>query len=607
MRFPSLPIFATAYYPEQWPEAEWLRDLRRMKEHGVTAVRWGEFSWSWWEIDDGAFDFAATDRFVAAVGQAGLELILCTPTATPPAWLVARHPEMLMQDQHGRPHLGNRHYGCHHHPGYLALVERIVTRLTERYRDCPHLVGWQIDNEPNMGECNAGLTYDYHPLAIAAFRRWCERRYGSITALNEAWVSHFWARGLPSFELIDPPRPGIGTVNHSAWLAWCRFRAETLADFVHWQRDLLRRLCPGVSVGTNIPDVNPTTMVKLGQDYWAQAKGLDWAGTDLYAFRKDPAWEQRFLAYETDLMRSALTHDGARFFIMETQAGPHNVPWRMDFVGGWFDEAFLERCAQTYTAGGADGVCFFLWRPWRTGVECGMNGLCDVDGTPSERARALPGIYQRARATIAARPARPRAVLHYSQASLAIAAHCDPEATPNSAIPGWHALLHEAGWRVEMDDERTLCTRAWVAGDLLVLPYSPVLSQDECAAVRRCITAGGRVVAGFASGFFDEEGRIVDARPRDLIDIFGLRQVAFDHCTAAQAWRIGALAAIGNHTRIEVQGAEVLLSADDGRPVLTSAQGGRAIFCAIDLGSLVWNRAAGVEGVLRPLLAACRS
>jgi len=514
---------------------------------------------------------------------------------------------MLMQDQHGRPHLGNRHYGCHHHPGYLALCERIIRKLAGRYRDCPHLVGWQIDNEPNLGECNAGLTYDYHPLAINAFRRWCAERYGSIEALNDAWVTHFWSRALPSFDLLDAPRPGIGTINHSAWLAWCRFRAQALAGFVHWQRDLLREVCPGVSVGTNIPDVNPVMMVKLGQDYWAQAEGLDWAGTDLYAFRKDPAWEGRFLAYETDLMRSALTSDGARFFVMETQGGPHNVPWRMDFVGGWFDEGFLERCARTYAAGGAEGVCFFLWRPWRTGVEAGMNGLCDVDGTPTARATAQLRIQQMVRQTLATPPKRPRAVLHYSQGSLAVAAHCDPEQTPNASIPGWHALLHEAGWRVEFDDERSLLRRTWQRDDLLVLPYSPVLSNEESAAIQRCLAAGGRVVAGYATGFFDEEGCICDQRPRGLVSMLGLRQTAFDHADVAHAWRIGQLAATGNHARIATTGCSVLLAGDDGRPVLTAASGGRALFCAIDLGSLVWQRAAGVDAVVASLLAALRS
>ncbi len=601
MRQPTFPIFGTAYYPEAVDEGEWARDLAAMRAHGLTCVRWGEFSWSLWEPSEGRFDFALSDRFVAAVRAAGLELILCTPTATPPPWIIHGHPDWLMRDQADRPHLGVRHYGCHHHPGYLAAVERVVAEVAGRYRDQPHLVGWQIDNEPILGECFAGNTYDYHPLAVAAFRTWCERRYGSVGALNDAWQGHFWSRGLSSFAQLDAPRPGISVINQSAWVAWCRFRAEALAAFVAWQRDLLRRLSPGVSVGTNIPDVSPTMMARLGQDYWAQARGLDWAGTDLYAFRKDPLHERRLLAYETDLMRSALTADGARFFIMETQGGPHNLPWRMDFVGGHFGPEYLDRCAQIFARGGAQGVCFFLWRPWRTGAECGMNGLCDADGTPGERVAALPGIYARVRTILAEADPRPRVLMHYSQASIALAAQLDPERTPDTAIPGWHALCAEVGLRVEFVDERTLAARTWTAADRLILPYAPILGEAECASLRRLADAGGRLIAGYATGFFDEEARIRDRRPAGLIDLLGLRQRAFDHLAGAQAWTAGALSVVGNVALIDRDGCTVEAADDAGRPLLTSHRQRRCWYAACDLGSLVWARAGGLEPLLRLL------
>ena len=133
-----------------------------------------------------------------------------------------------------------------------------------------------------------------------------------------------------------------------------------------------------------------------------------------------------------------------------------------------------------------------------------------------------------------------------------------------------------------------------------------MLSQPEIDAIARCLAAGGRVVAGYATGFLDEEGRIADARPRGLAEAFGLRQAAFDHADAAHAWRIGALAATGNHARLEPRGCRVLMAGDDGRPVLTAHQDGRAISCAIDLGSLLWNRVAGTEPVVAALLAALR-
>lgn len=599
MRSPTFPIFGTAYYPDAWPEADWRRDLLAIKAAGITAVRWGEFSWSWWEREPGVFDFAATDRFVRLVGEVGLELILCTPTATPPPWIVSRHPEMLLVDQYGRPHLGHRHYGCFNHPGFLGVVERLVTRLAERYRDVPHLVGWQIDNEPNIGECSNGNLYDYHPCTIAAFRRWLEAKYGTIAALNEAWQANFWSRAYACFADIDAPRPKFGVMNQSAWIDWTAFRGESQAAFVAWQRDLLRRVCPGVSVGTNIPDVKPTVMVELGQDYWLQARGLDWAGTDLYAFRKDPRWEDRFLAYETDLMRSALTADGARFFIMETQAGPHNVPWKMTFVGGHFGPEFPNRYSQLYARHGAEGICYFLWRPWLTGTECGMNGIVDVDGSPTERSAALPGIIQRARATMAQRPAaKRRALLHYSMPSLALCQMNDPERTADQAIPGWHALLHEGGFAVDALDHRGLAVKRWTGDELLVLPYSPILADEEVASVRALLAAGGRVVAGVAAGFFDAHGRIRAERPAGLSAAFGARQVACDHLEGKHAWKLGDCAITGVVTRLGVGDGQVLARSADGQPLVVAGSGGRAILCACDVGSLVWSDAPGVAALV---------
>lgn len=602
MRQPSYPLFGTAYYPEAWPESDWERDLRAMRAAGITAVRWGEFSWSFWEPRPGDFDFAPSDRFVALVEQVGLELILCTPSATPPPWLIQRHPDMLMRDQCDRPHLGPRHYGCPNHGGFRAAVERVVVQLAERYRSRTCLVGWQIDNETNLGECNAGNLYDHHPLTIAAFREWLQAKYRTLDALNAAWQAHFWSRGLGAWSDIDAPRQKFGVVNQSAWLDWTAFRAENLADFIAFQRDLLRRVCPGVSVGTNIPDVKPTAMIELGQDYWLQARGLDWAGTDLYAFQKDARREDRFLAYETDLMRSALTSDGARFVIMETQAGPHHVPWKMGFVGGYFTPEYLQRCAELYVRHGAEGVCFFLWRPWLTGTECGMNGICAPDGGPTERSAALPAIFAATRAAMGRRDERPRVLLHYSAPSIALCQHNDPEKTADQAIPGWHALLEQCGRAVDAIDHRQLAVRSWRGDEVLVLPYSTVLSAGEQASILRLLAAGGRVIAAFATGFFDGHGRIEIHHPAGWREAFGLRQTATDHLEGSHAWTLGTASITGNVTHLEAQGGTIVAQAGNGRPLAISASGGRALTLACDLGSMIWKDAAGLD----PLIAAVR-
>ena len=613
MRQPSFPFFGTAYYPDAWPEAEWRRDLELIKASGITVVRWGEFSWSWWERRPGEFDFAATDRFVALCGEVGLELILCTPTATPPSWLIHRHPDMLLVDQFGRPHVGPRHYGCYNHPGYRDLVERLVTNLASRYRDNAAVVGWQIDNEPTIGECNAGNAYDYNPHTLAAWRVWLRETYGTLDELNRRWLTNFWSRTYSDWDEIDAPRPKHGHINPSAWLAWCQFRSLNLNQWVWWQRDLLRRVCPGVSVGTNIPECGPAMAIELGQDYWGQARGLDWAGTDLYVFQRHPQRERRLLAYHCDIMRSAVTQEGGRFVIMESQAGPHLAPWRVPFMGGDWSPEFLRASGELYRHHGAEAVCWFLWRPWRTGHEMGMNALVDADGAPSERSRALPGIL--ASTTPAPRPSRATALIHYSYPSLYLGKLSDPDLVQATTLPGWHTLLHETGRDIAFADDAQLAKRAFALGDLLVMPYTTVVDAVVTAAVQRCLAAGGTVIAGPATGFFDADGQLQAPRPAGLDAVFGLRIRNCDYLAEVQlvqqnldpvakavqsgqtvdsGWRLGGSAIAGLVALCEPTTAEVVVRADGGQPILLRQRhgGGSAIFVACDPGTLLRQEAA---------------
>src|SRR4030042_6496530 len=82
----------SAYYPEQGPEENWQGDIRLMREAGFDTVRLGDFAWSELEPDAGKYDFNWLERAISALGEAGLDTVLCTPTAGPPAWLVNEYP-----------------------------------------------------------------------------------------------------------------------------------------------------------------------------------------------------------------------------------------------------------------------------------------------------------------------------------------------------------------------------------------------------------------------------------------------------------------------------------------------------------------------------------
>src|SRR5512136_3016030 len=85
----SAPLhLGAAYYPEHWPEQHWPEDIRLMREAGLTVVRMAEFAWSTLEPGAGEFDFDWLDRAIDMLAAEGINSVLGTPTAAPPAWLV---------------------------------------------------------------------------------------------------------------------------------------------------------------------------------------------------------------------------------------------------------------------------------------------------------------------------------------------------------------------------------------------------------------------------------------------------------------------------------------------------------------------------------------
>ena len=153
------------YYPEHWDESLWESDLERMLQTGITVIRIAEFSWNLTEPKEGVFCFDFFDRFLDLCAQKGMKVIFGTPTATPPAWLTSKYPEVLNADINSLPyeHGARRHYN-YNAPIYQEKVRTIVTVLGEHYGKHPAIIGWQIDNELN---CE---TADFHSEADQGHR-----------------------------------------------------------------------------------------------------------------------------------------------------------------------------------------------------------------------------------------------------------------------------------------------------------------------------------------------------------------------------------------------------------------------------------------------------
>src|SRR5687768_306244 len=182
----------TYYYPEQWPREQWERDFDNMAALGLQLVHMGEFAWHSVEPRPGEFKFDWLGECLDLARGHKMDVILCTPTAAPPAWLVQQHPDVLPLDEFGRrTRFGGRRHYSPVAPPMRDAARRIVTALADRFGQHPAVVGWQIDNEFSSPHGMSG-SFDQAEHAHAAFRLWLRRRYETIDRLNDAWGSRFW-------------------------------------------------------------------------------------------------------------------------------------------------------------------------------------------------------------------------------------------------------------------------------------------------------------------------------------------------------------------------------------------------------------------------------
>ncbi|MGE5333839.1 MAG: beta-galactosidase, partial [Nitrososphaerota archaeon] len=186
---PRVPrmLYGGDYNPEQWPEDVWLEDARAMREAGVNLVSVAIFSWARLEPQPGVYDFGWLDRVLAILHEHDIAVDLATATASPPPWLARLHPESLPVTMDGvtlSP--GGRQQYCPSSAAYREAAARLVREMASRYRGHPALAMWHVNNEYG---CHVPSCFC--DASAAAFRRWLQRRYGSLDALNDAWGTAF--------------------------------------------------------------------------------------------------------------------------------------------------------------------------------------------------------------------------------------------------------------------------------------------------------------------------------------------------------------------------------------------------------------------------------
>jgi len=360
MKFPHF-IYGGDYNPDQWPEEIWQEDARLMQEAGVNLVSLGIFSWVKMESKPGVFDFAWLDRLMDLLHSHDVSVNLATPTASPPAWMVKLHPEILPVTAEGITlwHGSRRHY-CPHNPDYRKYAVRIASQLAERYKDHPALAMWHVDNEYGGG-C-------YCDNSAATFRIWLKNRYGSLDKLNFAWCTSFWSQTYGDWDEIQPPRISPTQVNPSQQLDWARFISDSWLVCFEEQKSTLKAVTPNTPVTTNFMGFHK------GTDYFEHAKQVDVVAQDSYPDTFDPEW-----MIQNGMICNLIRSVGERRPWILMEQAPSQVNWRLRNAAK--RPGVMRLGSYQAVARGADGVMFFQWRQSKAGAEKHHSGMVPHGGT----------------------------------------------------------------------------------------------------------------------------------------------------------------------------------------------------------------------------------
>lgn len=506
------------YNPDQWPEEVWDDDVRLMKKAGVNLVSVGIFSWAKIETSEGVYDFDWLDRIIDKLGEAGVAVDLASATASPPMWLTQAHPEVLWKDYRGdvcQP--GARQHWRPTSPVFREYALKLCRAMAEHYKGNPYVVAWHVSNEYGCHN-----RFDYSEDAEHAFQQWCEERYGTIDAVNDAWGTAFWAQRMNDFSEIVPPRfIGDGNfMNPGKLLDFKRFSSDALKAFYIAERDTLAEITPDLPLTTNFM-VSASGSV-LDYDDWGDE--VDFVSNDHYFIPGEAHLDE--LAFSASLVDGIARKDP--WFLMEHSTSAVN--WRE--INYRKEPGQLVRDSLAHVAMGADAVCYFQWRQSKAGAEKFHSAMVPHAGEDSAVFRDVCELGADLNklsdeGILGSRLAKSRVAVVFDYESEWATEHT---ATPTQHVHhvdeplAWFRALVDQGVTADVVPVRG----AWDDYEMVVLPSVYLLSEETTRRVRDYVVGGGRLVVTYYTGISDEKDHVwLGGYPGSIRDVVGVRVEEF--------------------------------------------------------------------------------
>lgn len=495
------------YYPEHWPKELWAEDLDRMKAAGLSVIRIAEFAWNLFEPSEGVFQFDFFDDFLTLCADKGVQVILGTPTATPPAWLTEAYPEVLNGTREGilYRHGCRRHYN-YNSPVYQKFCTRIVERLAEHYGSHPAVVGWQIDNEINCETDEFNSEADH-----AAFREFLREKYQTLEELNRTWGTVFWNQTYTDWSQLYGPRPVLnGGYNPSMLLDYYRFVSFSARRFCKMQADIIRKYKkPGDFITTNglFGHLDNHQMTAESLDVYTYDSYPSFAfGLDQSPRTADDLNDRKWTRNLTET-RSICPHFG----VMEQQSGANG--WTNRMGGPAPRPGQLTLWAMQSVAQGADYISFFRWRTCTFGTEMYWHGILDYDNRDNRKLAEVTDFCKKFHTLDPVCGAE-------NVGAFALIKDYDNEW--DTDVDAWHRRVSSASEKeifVASELNHTPYNIVYLQGrteledlkpySVAFYPHPVLIDERRTALLRAYVEQGGTLILGCRSGYKDLTGKCV--------------------------------------------------------------------------------------------------
>lgn len=500
-------VLGTCYYPEHWKEEYWAEDLRRMLDCGIEVIRIAEFAWSKIEPREGVFTYSFFDRFLGLAEKMGMKVIFCTPTATPPAWLTEKYPEVLNASMDGvlYRHGGRRHYN-YNSPKYQELAKRIVEKSAAHYAGSAAVIGWQIDNEVN---CEKDEFYSESD--TRAFREFLQAKYGDIDSLNDAWGTVFWNQTYTGFEEVYVPRTTLSNnTNPHEVLDYIRFVSDSARKFVKMQSDILKKyIKKNDFITTNglFGNLDNHQMTKESLDF------ITYDSYPNFAYCAEN-YEKGSRTLRDRMWSRNLTEVRAiskNFGIMEQQSGANG--WNTGMAAPTPKPGQITLWTMQSVAHGADYISYFRWRTCTVGTEIYWHGILDYSGRDNRRIKEVKAVHEKFD-----KLSEIAGSVYKAQAGVLK----DYDNIWDSQLDAWHEKVERTSQNaIFMAAQKTHTPLDYVylkedteveelmKYKVLFYPHPVLVSKERKEKIEAYVRNGGCLVLGCRSGYKDMNGRCV--------------------------------------------------------------------------------------------------